>query len=236
MIRVDGLSLKIHGRTLLEDISFTLEEGRVYALLGENGSGKTTLMRCLSSFYPGYEGSIMFSGMQLKDCTRNEREHLHSLLPQTLASLDMGVEYMLSLTRGAAQVLSSFGLGHILSRRMDTLSGGERQMVYLAFAVARDAMLYLMDEPEASLDGRFRRKVESSMRRLADDGRIVLASFHDMNRALAVADGIIVLSKGRLVFSGSVSGFLETGIGESLFALSRRTLLDEDGSPVTVFL
>ena len=57
-----------------------------------------------------------------------------------------------------------------------------------------------------------------------------------MNRALAVADGIIVLSKGRLVFSGSVSGFLETGIGESLFALSRRTLLDEGGSPVTVFL
>ena len=49
MIRVDGLSLKIHGRILLEDISFTLEEGRVYALLGENGSGKTTLMRCLSS-------------------------------------------------------------------------------------------------------------------------------------------------------------------------------------------
>ena len=65
MIRVDGLSLKIHGRTLLEDISFTLEEGRVYALLGENGSGKTTLMRCLSSFHPAYGGSILFSDRQL---------------------------------------------------------------------------------------------------------------------------------------------------------------------------
>ena len=147
----------------------------------------------------------------------------------------MGVEYMLSLTSGAAQVLSSFGLGHLLSRRMDTLSGGERQMVYLAFALARDAMLYLMDEPEASLDARFRQKVESSMRRLADAGRIVLASFHDINRALAVADGILVLSEGRLVFSGSVPGFLDSGIGESVFALSRRTLLDDDGSPVTVF-
>lgn len=235
MIRVDGLSLKIHGRTILEDISFTLEEGRVYALLGENGSGKTTLMRCLSSFHPAYGGSILFSDRQLRDCTRNERAHLHSLLPQTLASLDMGVEYMLSLTSGAAQVLSSFGLGHLLPRRMDTLSGGERQMVYLAFAVARDAMLYLMDEPEASLDARFRQKVESSMRRLADAGLIVLASFHDINRALAVADGILVLSEGRLVFSGSVPGFLDSGIGESVFALSRRTLLDDDGSPVTVF-
>ena len=96
-------------------------------------------------------------------------------------------------------------------------------------------MLYLMDEPEASLDARFRQKVESSMRRLADAGRIVLASFHDINRALAVADGILVLSEGRLVFSGSVPGFLDSGIGESVFALSRRTLLDDDGSPVTVF-
>lgn len=226
MISVRNLSLEIGRRRLLDGISFDMDDGRIYALLGANGSGKTTLIRVLTSCYEGYDGCVVFDGRELRAHSRKERADLHSLLPQTLPHLDMDVEALLSLQPGGLEALDGLGLGHLRRARMSTLSGGERQMVFLALSISRRARLYAFDEPESSLDAMYRERTESTMKSLGDDGGIVLVSLHDINRALLIADGLIVLSSGRLAFSGSPEAFLEEECAEKLFGLRRRTIAE----------
>ena len=236
MIAVSGLSIRTGSRFLLEDISLDLEEGHIYALLGDNGSGKTTLIRALTSYFHSYSGSILYDGRELRTFSRKEREALHSLLPQNLPSPDLTVRRLLSMADGGAEKLCSFGLERILVAHIPTLSGGERQMVFLALALARQASLYAFDEPEASLDQRFRGKTEAEIRKLRDEGRTVIVSFHDMSRALSVADDIIVLSGGSLAAFQSRDAFLSERTAEKLFGLSRAQYIGEDGREGIIFI
>ncbi len=235
MVEVRNLSLYSRDRKLLDDISFTLDGGKIYALLGENGSGKTTLIRTLSSYYPDYSGSIMFDGMELREARRKARSSFHAVLPQNLPVLTMRVSEFLSMYSPGISYLSGFGLSSLAEERMNTLSGGERQMVFLSFTLSKDAMLYSFDEPEASLDATYREKTESVLRDLRNKGKSVLVSFHDISRAVGVADCILVLSHGKLVYSGTVSDFIEARIAESIFGLRRGTFIDDDGTMHTAF-
>ena len=236
MIAVSGLSVRAGRCFLLEDISLKLEERHVYALLGDNGSGKTTLIRSLTSYFHSYSGSILYDGRELRTFSRKEREALHSLLPQSLPSPDLTVRRLLSMADGAADKLCSFGLGRLMDERVPTLSGGERQMAFLALALARPACLYAFDEPEASLDQKFRGRTEAEIRNLRDEGRIVIVSFHDISRALSIADDIIVLSGGSLAAFQSREAFLEERTAERLFGLERAQYTGEDGREGIIFI
>ena len=232
MIRIKNLSLSVKGRALLNDISLTLEEGRIYALLGENGSGKTTLMRVLSSYFRSYSGSIEFGGRELRTLSRKERDGMHSLLPQLLPQSDISVRCLLSMYRNGLACLESLGLGHLKDSRLNVLSGGEKEMVFLALAISHDAALYLLDEPEASLDSNYRKKTERVMMDLAEQGKTVLVSFHDITRAVALSDDVIVLSRGSLAFFGSKDEFISSDTAERIFSLSSHTL--DDGRVVFI--
>ena len=236
MIAVSGLSIRAGHRYLLKDISLKLEEGHVYALLGDNGSGKTTLIRALTSYFHSYSGSIFYNGRELRTFSRKEREALHSLLPQSLPSPDLSVRRLLSMADGAGDKLCSFGLERIMESRVPMLSGGERQMVFLALALMRQASLYAFDEPEASLDQKFRGRTEEEIRNLRNEGRTVIVSFHDISRALSVADDIIVLSGGSLAAFQSRDAFLSERTAEKLFGLSRAQYIGEDGREGIIFI
>ena len=97
MVRVEHLTIKIRGQEILSDISLCLEDGKIYALLGENGSGKTTLLRALTSYYPDYSGSIDFDGRELRSLKRKEKEMAHAILPQSIPILDSSVSALLSM-------------------------------------------------------------------------------------------------------------------------------------------
>ena len=233
MLEVRDLAIRARGQSLIEGVGFTLEEGRLYALLGENGSGKTTLMRALSSYYHNYSGSICFDGHELRTMDRASRKAAHALLPQHLPDVDLAVE---ALFDEGLERLGEMGLSALAQRRVSTLSGGERQLVFLALMLSRSASVYLLDEAEASLDERHRRLVEDVMLSLKREGRTVLASFHDINRALSLADSILVMSHGRLVFDGTADEFADSGLAERNFGLRERRLVDEDGETVRLFL
>ena len=236
MVRVENLSVSVKGKKILWDISLTLEEGKVYALLGENGSGKTTLLRALTSYYPDYGGSISFSGKELKAMRRKEKESAHAILPQILPSSDISVSSLLSIYPDGVGYLDEYGLTSLKERRLNTLSGGEREMVYLAFLLSHDAALYALDEVEASLGMRYKRKSEEAMLSLKAKNRIVLSSFHDINRAFLVADEIIVLSKGELVFFGGKEMFLKEDAASRYFDLSVRVLKETSGEERIIFI
>ncbi|MBO8443774.1 MAG: ATP-binding cassette domain-containing protein [Spirochaetes bacterium] len=233
MLEVDRLCVDVGGRRLLDEVSFRLEEGRIYALIGANGSGKTSLIRALTSYYPRYGGSIRFDGKELRDCRRKERESLHALLPQVLPQLDSTLDTMLS---GGSPILGQLGLEKLALRRISSLSGGERELSFLAMMLSREARLYCLDEAEANLDARCRRLVENAMRSLMAEGKMVLASFHDLDRAMRLSDGLLVMDAGRLVFAGDGASFASSGLAERLFGLSRRRFTSAEGELVELFV
>ncbi len=233
MLEVDRLCVDVGGRRLLDEVSFRLEEGRIYALIGANGSGKTSLIRALTSYYPRYGGSIRFDGKELRDCRRKERESLHALLPQVLPQLDSTLDTMLS---EGSPILGQLGLEKLALRRISSLSGGERELSFLAMMLSREARLYCLDEAEANLDARCRRLVENAMRSLRAEGKMVLASFHDLDRALRLSDGLLVMDAGRLVFAGDGASFASSGLAERLFGLSRRRFTSAEGELVELFV
>ena len=233
MLEVDRLCVDVGGRRLLDEVSFRLEEGRIYALIGANGSGKTSLIRALTSYYPRYGGSIRFDGKELRDCRRKERESLHALLPQVLPLLDSTLDTMLS---GGSPILGQLGLEKLALRRISSLSGGERELSFLAMMLSREARLYCLDEAEANLDARCRRLVENAMRSLRAGGKMVLASFHDLDRAMRLSDGLLVMDAGRLVFAGDGASFASSGLAERLFGLSRRRFTSAEGELVELFV
>lgn len=233
MLEVDRLCVDVGGRRLLDEVSFRLEEGRIYALIGANGSGKTSLIRALTSYYPRYGGSIRFDGKELRECRRKERESLHALLPQVLPQLDSTLDTMLS---EGSRILGQLGLEKLSLRRISSLSGGERELSFLAMMLSRDARLYCLDEAEANLDARCRRLVENAMRSLRAEGKMVIASFHDLDRALRLSDGLLVMDAGRLVFAGSPDAFASSGLAERLFGLSRRRFTSAEGELVELFV
>lgn len=233
MLEVDRLCVDVGGRRLLDEVSFRLEEGRIYALIGANGSGKTSLIRALTSYYPRYGGSIRFDGKELRDCRRKERESLHALLPQVLPQLDSTLDTMLS---EGSPILGQLGLEKLALRRISSLSGGERELSFLAMMLSREARLYCLDEAEANLDARCRRLVENAMRSLRAEGKMVLASFHDLDRAMRLSDGLLVMDAGRLVFAGNGASFASSGLAERLFGLSRRRFTSAEGELVELFV
>lgn len=235
MISVKGLTVKAGKKILLDNLSFDLEEGRIYALLGENGSGKTTLLRTLSSSVRDYSGSITFSGKELRNTSRREREEFHSLLPQTLPFADITVSSLLDIYPEGNVILSFFGLENLKNERLTTLSGGEREMVFLSFVLSRKTMLYAFDEPEANLDIRYRRIFEREIEKLKAMGRIVIVSFHDISRALDIADSVITLSSGRLESMESKSDFMSGETAERVFGLRKRVLFASDGTEKVEF-
>ena len=233
MLEVDRLCVDVGGRRLLDEVSFRLEEGRIYALIGANGSGKTSLIRALTSYYPRYGGSIRFDGKELRDCRRKERESLHALLPQVLPQLDSTLDTILS---EGSPILGQLGLEKLACRRISSLSGGERELSFLAMMLSREARLYCLDEAEANLDARCRRLVENAMRSLRAEGKMVLASFHDLDRAMRLSDGLLVMDAGRLVFAGDGASFASSGLAERLFGLSRRRFTSAEGELVELFV
>lgn len=235
MVRVEHLTIKIRGQEILSDISLCLEDGKIYALLGENGSGKTTLLRALTSYYPDYSGSIDFDGRELRSLKRKEKEMAHAILPQSIPILDSSVSALLSMYPEALKHLEKYGLLSLLERRISTLSGGEREMVFLSFLLSRHVNLYALDEVEANLGMRYKRRCEEAMLSLKGDGRIVLSSFHDLSRAFLIADEAIVLEKGRLVFAGSKEEFIFQDIAQRYFDSRVKVFKDTSGEERIVF-
>jgi ABC-type cobalamin/Fe3+-siderophores transport systems, ATPase components len=248
MIEIRNLSLSLKKTEVLRNVNLTLKEGEITILIGPNGSGKTSIVRILSSLHTDYYGSVRFDGKELSSCKWSERKNLSALLPQFPPALDATLLELMSLTDSSSlfhreseaerqanlKKLDSLSASHLADKKLSEMSGGERQLSFLALMASHDAGLYLLDEPESNLDVRFSKTVEDTMKRLKAEGKAVLAVFHDLNRALEMADRIIVLDKGSVCFEGNGEALLSSGIPEKVFGLKILKLKDENGQNYTL--
>jgi iron complex transport system ATP-binding protein len=216
MLDVDNLSASVGGKPLLHRISLTARAGSLTAIVGPNGSGKTTLLRALTGDLR-HTGSARLNGLEIAQTDPAHLATIRGVLAQStalafpftvlevvrlgLASRDDGL---------ALRALAEVGLGHLPSREMHSLSGGEQSRVHLARVLAQvwqpvgpdGARWLFLDEPVAALDIGHQLAVMRLARRYADAGGGVVAVMHDLNLSAMFADQLLLLKDGSALARG----------------------------------
>lgn len=211
----DGLAIGHGRRVVAERISLALERGGVTVLLGPNGGGKTTLLRTLLGLIPPLGGRVTSRGEDIAALPRAEVARRVAYVPQAapggfayrvLDAVAMGRAARLPLLaapgprdlEAARAALARVGMAGFAGRVVTQLSGGERQKVLIARALAQEAEVLVMDEPAASLDFGNQALLLREARRLAAEGHAVLMTTHHPDHAFLVADRVAILHDGRL--------------------------------------
>lgn len=225
VLAVDRVSVSFSGRSVLKDVSFTLEQGAFCGLIGANGSGKTTLLRTILGFQAPSGGSVRISGPGAMGYVPQKivLDPYMPLRARDLVALGLdGHRLGLPLPsrkrwQAVDAMLASVDAGGFADQRVGDLSGGQQQRILIAHALIRRPRLLLLDEPLANLDIRSTAEIVALLRRLATEQRItVLLSAHDMNPLLSAMDRIVYLANGRAA-SGPTEAVVRTEVLSALY-------------------
>lgn len=225
---------------VIKGVSEGVTEG-VHALIGPNGSGKTTLLKCIAGLIP-YSGEIRFNGKPFADHSQKERESLVSYLPQFISPLVALTAYEVVLLgrlhslkwkvteSDHAIVTEKFrelGISHLQDRLITELSGGQKQMVFLAQALVKSPSVLLLDEPTSALDIQHQLELFELIIGYANKkGVTVILSLHDINTACRYADSVLVIHEGQLITSGEPKNTISTELISKVYSVNAEILID----------
>lgn len=215
-----NLSCGYGARKVIQDISFQLKVGEVVGLLGANGCGKTTLIKTILGLLPVQGGEVLLDGKNIKDWTPAQIARVIGYIPQmhtppfpfqVLDVVLMGrtahIKPFASPSKKdikvAEQALEMLNISYLHKRIYTEISGGERQLVLIARALAQEPRILIMDEPTASLDFGNQIKVLSHVRQLAGMKIAVLMSCHFPEHAFIYSNRTVLLNAGRILHSGT---------------------------------
>lgn len=230
VLAVEGLGVRLSGRVILDDVSFTVRAGELTGLIGSNGAGKTTLLRSILGLQAPGTGTVRVApaahGRGVSIGYVPQKIALDPDIPvraRDLVALGidghrLGVPLPSKSRRAVVdEMLEAVGASAFADARVGNLSGGEQQRVLIAHALVRRPRLLLLDEPLANLDIHSEFEIVSLLERLtADQSIAVLISAHDMNPLLPVMDRIVYLAGGRAV-SGTTDEVVRTEVLSKLY-------------------
>ncbi len=235
ILSLEGVSGGYGGRPVVEGVTLELRRGEVTVLLGPNGCGKSTLLRLCARLMDPMAGTILLDGKELSSIPRRELARLVSMLPQGRPTSNIPVYSLVSHGRfpylgyprrmspadrqAVERAMEEAGVTEYRDRLVSELSGGQRQKVYLAMALAQDTPLVLLDEPTTYLDLNHQLELLELLRSLAEKGKAVAAVLHDLPQALEWAHQAAVMEKGRLVDFGPPAAVLDRGTLDRVFGL-----------------
>ncbi|WP_053070434.1 heme ABC transporter ATP-binding protein [Alkalihalobacillus pseudalcaliphilus] len=236
MLDVQDIHIQINGKDILKNISFSVNKGEFFGIVGPNGSGKTTLLKAINNGIHCQEGSCLINGMDVKKLNSKELAKQMAVLPQlSELSFQYQVKEIVELGRYPYQkgwlpqvsnrdevvvkkVLEKTGTSIFQHNWLSQLSGGERQRVLLARAFAQEPQLLLLDEPTNHLDFSHQMNILNEIKQQTDEeGITVIAVLHDLNMASLYCDRLLLLNQGQMVEIGTPYDVLNEDILQAVY-------------------
>ncbi|MDH5543129.1 MAG: ABC transporter ATP-binding protein [Nitrospinota bacterium] len=234
-IEIDSFSVEINGKSILRDISFSVEQGEYVSLIGPNGAGKTTLLKSIGRITDFGRGSISILGKKRDSRKQKEYAKIVSYVPQSdgrylpftvYEFVLMGrYPYLSSFSavekedkEKVYEVLKQTGTEKFAARGINTLSGGERQKVFIAAALCQEAEIILLDEPTTFLDPKHHDEVHHTLSEVNRSGKTLIIVTHDLNMAISPpVTKVVALKEGKLTYIGEPGGLLSGSVLSSIY-------------------
>jgi len=222
MLEVKGIHFRHQHleEDVLKGVEFNAVGGEITTLLGPNGSGKTTVFKCIAGLWKPQRGEILFNKKDISNLPYEKRAKMLAIVPQeheppfpysVLDAVLMGRVSHVSLFSSpskydyfkAEEAIESVGISHLKEKAYTRVSGGERQLVLIARALAQEAPVMLLDEPTSHLDFRNQVIVLNKIKEIARyKGLIVLMTLHDPNLAMLFSDKVVMMNNGHVISKG----------------------------------
>lgn len=239
-IDVESVGVSLGGARILEGVSLSVPAGSFVAVVGPNGAGKTTLLRTINGVLAPDEGRVLLDGRAVTDLSAREVARLVATVPQgTELAFEFPVRDVVEMGRTAHRgrferageadraavetAMERAAVADLADRSVGSVSGGERQRVLLARALAQESPALVLDEPTASLDVHHRVRTLGLVADLVEEGRTAVAAIHDLDLAARFCDSLVVLADGGVLATGPPEEVLTESVVERAF-----------GGPVTV--
>ncbi|MCF6315494.1 MAG: ABC transporter ATP-binding protein [Marinosulfonomonas sp.] len=241
MFKIEEINVSYDGRNILDNIGMGLEQGTFTALVGPNGTGKSTLLKSIAGLIPA-KGRVVFSGQVLAHA---DKLKIVAYMPQdtgaqsSLTVLEvvllgrlqsLGMRIGDDIRAQAIAALARFHLEELQDRPIGAISGGQRQLVFLAQSLFRAPKVLLLDEPTAALDLRHQLIVLDRIRATcADSGMIAMAAMHDLSLAARFADRIVFLNGGMICADGAPDKVLTPAILQQVYGVEAEVQQGKSG-------
>jgi len=212
-VRFENITKHYGRKHAIDNLSFTVEEGSFFSILGPTGAGKSTILKMIAGIEPVTSGKIYFNDMVVNNLPPHERNismafetynlYSHFNVYENIAFPLRAPKWKLNLSREeerkkVTEIASFLGIEKLLERRPQALSGGQKQRVSLARALVRKPQVYLLDEPIAHLDAKLKFSTQTLLREFAVNyGSTIIYVTHDYREALALSDNMMVLRHGK---------------------------------------
>jgi len=250
MLELKNIRVVKNKKEILKNVTVSLKPHTLTVVIGKNGSGKSTLLSCLTG-ESKYQGTIHFDDKDLALMPKRQRAAYISFLPQSLPSVPITVENLVAMGRTPyvdmgknlsekdeeqiEKAIADTGIETIRNKKLTEISGGEKQRAYIAMVLAQNTRVIALDEPTTYMDIQFQKELRSLLTELKEKHKKTLITvMHDLSMAAEIADCIILLDEGRVVFSGEKEEVLQSGKIESTFNVKKYEI-ELDGKRKIIF-
>ena len=242
MLKIKDLSLELNNKVVLDKVNVFFEKNKITAIIGKNASGKTSLIKCINGIYK-YNGDILLNSKNIKDIDIKDLSKQLSILPQLLKYPHILVKDIIAMGRNPYlslkakltdndlyiidQVISKLNIVNLKEKYLDELSGGQRQLVYLALQLTQDAPLMIFDEPSSFMDVNYEHFLLDILKEQKENNnKTIVLVMHNINQAIRYSDNIVVVDKGKIIFSGTKFDCLKQEVIEKTFNLKKYEIDD----------
>ncbi|MFC1919034.1 ABC transporter ATP-binding protein [Chloroflexota bacterium] len=244
---VNNISFSYDGMNALDDITLEVNEGEIVSLVGPNGAGKSTLLKCIDRIIKPQRGVVLLDGKDAAGIDLKELSKIIGYIPQSSVEIfpftvfdvvlmgrkpHLGWRVRREDVAIIAQALRFLGITEFGTRYFDELSGGEKQKVLMARALAQEPELLLLDEPTSNLDIRHQLEVMEIVRKLVQEKQIsAMMAMHDLNLASRFSDKIIILKDHQVFTAGRPEAVLSPENIKAAYGVEARVTPGHDGKP-----
>lgn len=245
MLEIRNLTAGYPGKTVLNRVSMSAPEGKVTVILGPNGCGKSTLLKTLCGILPVAAGEVTLDGQNLLGLSQQLLARKVSYLAQNRQVPDITVQRLvlhgrfpyLSYPRryrredydAADAAMAQMGITDLADTPLQKLSGGQRQKVYIAMALAQNTQVVLLDEPTTYLDVAHQLQMMRQARQLSEQGKTVVMVLHDISQAMQIADHVVLMRGGSIVTAGQPQTVFDSGALDRVFGVKLSRVKTEGG-------